>query len=58
MDWHFLKKLFPIKLTPDPSYEKQKLIWNDGAKIERRVHEILAHTLAMEINLITPQSHL
>jgi len=54
MVWELIKAVVAPKKPPD--FDEQKLIWNDAAKIEAKVKELVADELDIDINRVTPEA--
>jgi acyl carrier protein len=45
-----------LQIKQPLDFEQQKLIWNDAAQIKVRVKELIAETLDVELNRVTPDA--
>lgn len=56
MAWELIKAWIAPKTKGTPDFEQQKLIWNDAAKIEAKVRELVADELSVDIGRVTPEA--
>jgi acyl carrier protein len=56
MLWKLIKALATSKPKESLDFNQQKLIWNDAAKIESKVSELVADELSVDISRVTPDA--
>jgi acyl carrier protein len=56
MAWEIIKALVTPKTKEPPDFNQQKLIWNDAAKIETKVKELVADELSVDINRVVSEA--
>lgn len=56
MNWELFKDFFTLRPKQPIDFDQQKLIWNNAAKIEERVRQLVVEELNVDISRVTPEA--